>query len=840
MEVSKKLLHQMLSASDTSYVIPLYQRNYDWKEEHCRQLFTDLITLMRTPSRGTHFFGSIVSRQASLSSPDHFIIDGQQRITTVSILLLALYNAACNGDIKYSDEKKKEKIRNRYIVDEYAETERKLKLKPIKKDMEAYDNLLYNNETMFIEGSNITRNYRLFYNWIKSDVHMLEDYLNSIERLLVIDIRLDEPDDPQLIFESLNSTGKDLDEADKIRNYLLMSLSNEEQEYYYNNYWNNIEQATDYAPTMFIRDYLTLKSRNISKIENLYSIFKKYMETKGITRQVILEDLLKYAKYYELVQKASSQDINLNKKLKQLTVLGSNVGMPFYMAFLSYADNNNIGFDNRIQVFDIIQNYWARRIVCNEPTNALNKVFSTLHYDIIRLIEQQKKITQQPVSNYVDVLKYVLLKKQGSSIFPDNFYLREEFNTRQIYHIPSDSKLFLFERLENMTNKEEHDIVGGLRKNEITIEHIMPQTLSAEWKNQLGDDAIRVHEQYLHTFANLTITAYNSNYSNHSFLEKKNGYTDRKGNHVFGFKDSPYRLSSYLRDCDNWTETEILERQEKIFKRFITLWPMIETSFEPVEQIVNVRFGDDDDSFFTGRRLSSYTFNETKIKTSSWKDMLIGVCQTTYRMHEINVRELCKKNSYFYNNVNRFSNKSDYTSIGENCYVWSANSTKTKMNIIKHLFDGVGISYDELEFELYPQTDTEKFWSEFINFNSKNNGKYSNISPSRGTWLAKIIDGIDVNVVVGAGICRVELYIGLQESNENKRKYDEIFSRREEIEIAIGESLSWQRLDTCSASKVSISRDMDYTDEKQWNNIFNFFTTYSDKFFKVFGQIIKQ
>ena len=240
-------LIKFFDGSDKRFIIPLYQRNYDWKEENCEQLFQDLLK-MHHSDRKSHFFGSIVSNIQS-GTEDRFIIDGQQRITTVSLMLIAMVNAYKAGDIQATDSKLVDKIFKRYLVDEYQEDERKVKLKPIKKDMDAFDSLLYKPKDQYIKGSNVTRNYEFFYDKITKSGLTMDELFETIKKLEVINIKLDEDDDPQLIFESLNSTGLDLSEADKIRNYLLMSLAPADQDDLYTRYWNPIEESTKYDPS---------------------------------------------------------------------------------------------------------------------------------------------------------------------------------------------------------------------------------------------------------------------------------------------------------------------------------------------------------------------------------------------------------------------------------------------------------------------------------------------------------------------------------------------------------------------------------------------------------------
>ena len=509
-------LIKFFDGSDKRFIIPLYQRNYDWKEENCEQLFQDLLK-MHHSDRKSHFFGSIVSNIQS-GTEDRFIIDGQQRITTVSLMLIAMVNAYKAGDIQATDSKLVDKIFKRYLVDEYQEDERKVKLKPIKKDMDAFDSLLYKPKDQYIKGSNVTRNYEFFYDKITKSGLTMDELFETIKKLEVINIKLDEDDDPQLIFESLNSTGLDLSEADKIRNYLLMSLAPAEQDDLYTRYWNPIEESTKYDPSSFVRDYLTMKQGKIGRIDKIYFIFKEYAENEKTSRAELLEEMHHYAKIYSQIDNANMGVDKINRKLNQVRTLDSTVAYPFYMAFFDYAEKNSLSDEEKYRVLDIVESYWARRIICNLPSNALNKVFATLHRDVIN---NMNKAVEGTNPTYTDVLIYLLLKKGRSSVFPKDDEVKEDFATRQVYKMPTNLRMFILERMENRDSKECHDVVKQLTEKTVSIEHIMPQTLSDKWKDALGEEWERIHQQYLHTMANLTLTGYNSQYSNLTFIEKR-------------------------------------------------------------------------------------------------------------------------------------------------------------------------------------------------------------------------------------------------------------------------------------------------------------------------------
>lgn len=683
-------LIKFFDGSDKRFIIPLYQRNYDWKEDNCEQLFQDLIKLHKS-DRKSHFFGSIVSSIQS-GTEDRYIIDGQQRITTVSLMLIAMVNAKKEGLIEADDAKLVEKIFKRYLVDEYQEDERKVKLKPIKKDMQAFDALLYKPKDQYIKESNVTRNYDFFYDKIIHCGLTLDELFETIKKLEVINIRLDEDDDPQLIFESLNSTGLDLSEADKIRNYLLMSLAPAEQDDLYSRFWNPIEEFTKYDPSSFVRDYLTMKQGKIGRIDRIYFIFKEYAGNTGIGRAALLEDMHHYARIYSQIDNAQVGTDKLNRKLNQLRTLDSTIAYPFFMAFFDYASKEGLSENEIYKVIDVIEAYWARRIICNLPSNALNKVFATLHRDVLNHIA---KAGSDSIPSYLEVLTYVLLKKGRSSVFPTDEEVAGDFMSRQVYKMPVNQRMFILERMENRDNNERHDVVKELTEKNITIEHIMPQTLSEEWKAALGDEWERIHQQYLHTMANLTLTGYNSQYSNLTFAKKRDMEK--------GFMDSAFRLNNYVKNCEQWTERELKQRQQELLQVFMNLWPMPTTSFEVTKQEAESASLDDEDFEFTGKKLQAYILHGVRYPVNTWKEMLVQVCGHILLEKRSTLEWLCANEKCCFNTMP----ESWRCELAPNMYVWTDNSTATKISILNGMFAECNIPSSELIFEFRSDQDGE-------------------------------------------------------------------------------------------------------------------------------------
>lgn len=696
-------LNEYFSGDKTLFLIPLYQRRYAWKRKHCERLFTDLIKVI-TEGRRSHFFGSIVTIKASETEDDLLIIDGQQRITTISLMILAAMKAVKDGIMECEqDPEFIEDTKNKYLRAKYRKIERKIKLRPIDKDRIAYD-ALFTDEQEIPEGmedSGIVKNFQLFYELIGQSSVSFDDLIEAIEKLIIIDIRLDSGDNPQMIFESLNSCGKDLEEADKVRNYLLMSLTPQEQEDYYRKYWSKIENCTDDEPTMFIRDFLTVKTKVISNITELYFDFKRFDEGYKLSREELLAEMLKYAEFYRQATKADTKYPTVDQKLRQLSYIGSTVCMPFYIQFLDYAKENTLSEEEIYTVFDTIENYWARRIICGYPANVMSRTFAILHSDVLRIMKEHNRRGIELKSNYAELMKFLLLKKQGNAIFPSDTKVRESFPTRQIYKIPIEYRYFLFERMENENSKERDDmLVQKMRDNKITIEHIMPQTLTTQWKTDLGDDWQNIYDTYLHTFANLTLTGYNSSYGNHSFAEKKEGYIDHKGKKVDGFKDSKFRLSSYLKTIDCWTVNELKARQGILLASFLRLWPQITTDYVPLAAETEIVSFNDDELELTNRFIVGFTFRGNHYVSGTWKYMLERLCRLIYAEMPIQMNSLAKNNGWLCEKETK-----DYSRVADHCYVYSSCSTKSKCSIISFIFEQLEINPSDLEFELVPVSD---------------------------------------------------------------------------------------------------------------------------------------
>ena len=693
-----KPLHEFIEGHKIQFVIPVYQRNYDWLIDNCDQLFSDLVKLSRS-NRRSHFFGSIVTSSAD-SSYNRLVIDGQQRLTTISLLLLAGIKAVKAGAIEISEKSKIDEAYEVFLKAKFCNSERKIKLVPIENDRIAYDKI-FNEEDSFDEDSKVTRNYRHFYNLLtrKPQALSFDQLLDAIERLQIISIELDSDDDAQLIFESLNSTGLALTEADKIRNYLLMSLTPEEQHMCFKNYWQKIELATENQPTKFLRDYLTIQQQLQRPVRqsNIYYEWKKYMD--GHERKEELVKMLDYAHYYQQVTEAKLSTAKLSEKMRHICNIETDVTNVFFIQFLRYASANSLSEDEIFKVIDLVENYLARRIVCNMPGNALTQVFCALHKDVLKSIEEYSSANVELGNSYSDILAYHIMRRDGNYQLPRDMQFVESIKTRDAYHMLKPFQIFLFERLENSVHGEYNDVATDMKKKDATIEHIMPQTLNGDWKAMLGDNFEEIQDKYLHTFANLTLTGINSELSNKPFEIKRDG--KKIGNEIYpGYKNSKYRLTKNVTLCDKWTEIELQNRCNEIVATFLRLYPLPQTTFKPLPKPVDEASLDEETFSPTNRILKGFRLFGNEYNETTWKGMLLHVVKLVIERYPDIVDTLYDAEGYFWSA--KQADTRYCTMIAPQKYLWTSMDNRSKLRCLRFLFEKCDIAESELVLLLEP------------------------------------------------------------------------------------------------------------------------------------------
>lgn len=820
MKGESKQLIRFMDGADKRFIIPVYQRNYDWKEEHCKQLFDDLVKVV-TKSRKSHFFGSIVSvHDPDGYSQEHLIIDGQQRLTTVSLLFLALYNLIKKNAIQTEGTNIAQKIYEEYLVDKFQPEEKRVKLKPIKDDQDAFSRL-FGDESDFVHSSNVTQNYLYFTGRILQQEITADQLFHAIGRLVVIDISLSQDDNPQLIFESLNSTGLDLSEGDKIRNYILMGLSTDRQETYYTKYWHPIEIKTNYDVSAFIRDYLSIKEQQTPNIRRTYFSFKEYVEgLPNLTIDDLLSELLAYAKRYEYLLKPKGTWSPLHACIHRLNRLDITVTRPFLLEVLRFHEEGKMSDVELTSVFKIVENYLFRRSICDLPTNTLNKIFLLLHKDVTKLNGGSE-------ASYTEKLKYILCSKRERARFPENNEFAMALAQRDIYAMQPKNRGYLFERLENGDSREDKDIYGCLDDGTYSVEHIMPQHLTAEWRVSLGEEYEAIHTEWLHRLANLTLTAYNSRYSNKSFQEKR----DMKD----GFRDSGFRLNLSLVQLERWTLPEIKDRSNVLVHRALTLWPYVDTSYVPT-QIQLEECTLDDEVNLTGAQLLKYSFMGKEYGAANWTDMYQKVIVQLHNKDKVVLNRLVDRidnddgmKAYISRNAEQFIQSYP---LDDMLYLQTHASTLLKVTVLRRLFKLFDTEPSDLVFYFKQGEMTEnstpgldlryQYWDSLLPMLKESSGIFKNISPTRDHWISGATGyaAISFSCIVTKKYASTELTLGSKDKSRNKAIYDCLLEKKSQIEEKFGGILLWERLDDKKMSRISARiENVSIDNEDDWDKM---------------------
>ncbi len=609
MKASETLFNTFLSQNKTQFVIPVYQRNYDWSVPQCSQLLNDILDVGRKKT-DNHFIGSIVYIHdgifTSAEVKPFVIIDGQQRLTTISLLYLALlHHAERNGMDEKAEELQQTFLQNKFVKNENS----KLKLKQAAANNSAFKHIIDGqNPDTFGEFSRIIENYRFFSAEINTT--NFSEIIEGINRLMFVEVALERgKDDPQRIFESLNSTGLDLSQADLIRNYILMGLDPDQQEKVYNLQWSHIEiharerGLQENRVSDFIRDFLTFKMKKIPAKGKVYEEFKKRFSARDAEfYNVLLPTLKEFAIYYDKLLNPDQETHELvRRELQNIKRLEIEVSYPFLLSVYSDYATKKISVDQFLEVLRLVQSLAWRRFVVGLPTNALNQIFMNLYSEIDE-------------SNYVESIEYALARKKGTRRFPNDREIGEMFHDKDFYNIQKKNRDYFFSKLENHNTKE----LIALPHAEMTIEHIFPQTPDAAWEAQLSEsELVLLKEKYLNTIGNLTLSGYNSSLSNKSFFEKKT-MPDK------GYNSSKLWLNDYLKNTDKWNVDAVKSRSELLLKRFKEIWPYPQAEVEEdLDWDEDFTLYDAPDPKF--RKLDYFIFRDEKFEAKTITDMYVAV-----------------------------------------------------------------------------------------------------------------------------------------------------------------------------------------------------------------------
>jgi uncharacterized protein with ParB-like and HNH nuclease domain/predicted transport protein len=549
----------LLKAS-SQFIVPIYQRVYSWQEPECAQLWADVMRAGSNTRLGAHFTGSIVyvakDQSTNTSAEPDLIIDGQQRVTTVTLILTALVKR-----LEELPEDQREpwdgfspkKIRNRYLLNEDEEGERQFKLILSQGDKDALIALLQDVVPVADAVTRVVDNYAYFQQKLADPGLDLPTVCRGLDKLIVVDVKLERGvDNPQLVFEAMNSTGRKLSQADLIRNYVLMDLPPKEQEKVYTAYWRPMELeftgADESQFDEFVRHYLTIKTGEIPRLDDIYEAFKDYAVTftdADETIEALVAELRNYAHRYCAMTLGKETDPKLKPAFKDLDQIKADVVYPFLLEAYTDYELGTLERDELSEVVQMVTSYVFRRAVCRVPTNSLNKTFAGFSSAVRK-------------DRYVDSVKAQFLGLKSYRAFPTDTEFRTALETTDLYNFRRRS--YFLRLLENYGRKEHVTI------EDYTIEHILPQNenLSTEWRDALGGDWDELQQKYLHTLGNLTLTGYNSEYSDHPFAQKR----DMEG----GFRDSPLRLNKGLGQLETWNAEEIEKRARRLANDAVAIW----------------------------------------------------------------------------------------------------------------------------------------------------------------------------------------------------------------------------------------------------------------------------
>lgn len=673
--------------SDNELFIPVYQRNYDWQVKQCERLFQDLEEIIEV-DRKKHFFGAVVGKPET--NWTWVVIDGQQRLTTVSILMLALAHSLRDGEIQSEDKKLGNKIEQSYLRIGDDKEETRFKLKPVKDDDKAYRRL-FGPEKDFIAASNITANYKYFRQRLASTPLNADQVWDAIQRLEVMHLDLEDFDDAQRIFESLNSTGLELKEADKIRNFVLMGHETKKQTKLYEERWNPVEENTDFETDAFIRWYLTIKTARTPREQDIYEAFKSYVTSRKIASEDILDELLEYSGYYRKLKKATTGDEKVDALLKRMNNIRGAVTIPFLMPVLRAVENGETTYADFFNVLKIIESYITRRFVVGIATNSLNKIFATAVSEVKKL-----RTDNQPMA---DIFAYTLLRRTGAGRFPNDAEFREAFATRNMYNLRPAWREYIFDVLENGNSNDIRDIAQALHKGKISVEHIMPQTLTNQWREDLGPDAKAIHETWLHRIGNLTVTGYNASYSNSSFQQKKAAPN--------GFNKTPYRLNDELKETESWGVEEMQARTERFTDHAVDYWSAPQTNFVPPPTVLPTEAMGEEGSF-TNRLIASFEYDDLRKTVGSWAEMVEELLTYLMRDHRTAILSAVPEFNQLRSVSPNSATPRKWRRVDDSLIVFTASSTDDKMSFLRALFEKLALDPDELIFSMRPTKGEEQ------------------------------------------------------------------------------------------------------------------------------------
>ena len=568
MKAVDSLFRKIIQGS-TQFIVPVFQRDYSWTEDHCERLWDDVLNTAKAPSDQLHFIGSVVyiDAEGDASMSKWLLIDGQQRLTTLMLLLIAIRNHIKVSNWEgSSDGPTVRKIENGYLKNSDEEGDRRYKLVLRGNDDSHLRALLDDGDLNQLVSNRIFENYDWFIGKITDE--NVEELYRGINKLAVVDVTLHRLiDNPQLIFESLNSTGLDLSESDLIRNFVLMGQTESKQDEFYGKYWKVIESLFRDSESMldlFFRDFIALefKTSKQVKAKEIYSTFRNRFGM-NVADTTYLENLLRkivrYARYHAAFSVGAGNKVHGELEL-QFARLRKLVDVPAMLIMRLYdcydKEDNTLSEVEFVELIKLIESYIVRRAVCGLQTRGYWFEFAKIAYRISET---------DPVNSLNG--NFALIAE--SYAFPKNSEFKNELTGSDLYG--KRICRHILDSLENHNTKEPSPTT------DYSVEHILPQNteLGVSWRNMLGENYKQIQSEFVHRLGNLTLTGYNSTYSDRSFQEKKTIEN--------GFNSSAVRLNKFVCNQDKWTSVEIEERGELLGEKALKIWPSLNATKEQIE-----------------------------------------------------------------------------------------------------------------------------------------------------------------------------------------------------------------------------------------------------------------
>ncbi len=612
MNAHETILQPVLEGTK-QFIIPLFQRTYSWKSDNWKTLWDDLLSLYSVESTRKHFLGTLVSMPVDMTPAGvnkFLLIDGQQRITTLFLILAAIRDIA----IERNEKDLSGQINELYLTNKWAEGTNILKLYPSQTDREQFARIIRKKDDLD-NNNNVVKAFRYFKNRLEGkdpfgnliDLKRIHNIL--VQEIMVVNIVLDKDENPYLIFESLNAKGEPLTQADLVRNYILMRITNsEEQEVAYRDFWLPMQNALGGELTGFIWRYL-IKDINLAKVirlDEIYDEIKEILVNAKPPKVVdLLMDLHTFSEYYLALINPDDYEPNkeIQNRLKRLNRWDVKTTYPFLLNVYRDYKENKISRQAFCDLLEILESYVVRRSFCRIPTNALNKIFLNLYKSI-------------DPNNPVKSISEDLLQHE----WPDDTAFLDSWLYFPIYLSGTAKCRLILESLENamMINKEPVD----LSNTQISIEHVMPQTLNEEWEQLLGEKASEIYDTYLHTIGNLTLTGSNADLGNRPLIEKKKIYVQ-----------SNFALNKDLATAIIWGEFIIKQRAQKLGKLAIAIWK------HPIEVTKVLENGSEHNQDPTGKKPTGFSLFGVDYHVDSWREMLLTALGEIAARHGIDFEE---------------------------------------------------------------------------------------------------------------------------------------------------------------------------------------------------------